>query len=305
LIFPLLAFGLVLAVRAAAPSAGTIGPAGPTLSWSGTAVGGSSAGEGTTCLEGINCDTFTLTVSGNPADYAGSVIAIKIQWTNPANDYDLYVHKDSNSGPVVAQGANGGAPGTSESTTIDPAATGIGIYTVHAVYFSVTPLVDEYQGTAQVQNKPQGRNANYLKTGISFSPNFMVRAPVASRDGEPSSRTDKFGNHYVVGIRGVPAGVDLWYFDLQPGSPTYDPYMRHPIYRGQPDSFTGMRQTSVGADGGGDVDLAVGFNTSPVTNPATLAYSSLVLANISTGNSTNRAQTYMLNPVGSTTGFNM
>jgi hypothetical protein len=184
LIFPLLAFGLVLAVRAAAPSAGTIGPAGPTLSWSGTAVGGSSAGEGTTCLEGINCDTFTLTVSGNPADYAGSVIAIKIQWTNPANDYDLYVHKDSNSGPVVAQGANGGAPGTSESTTIDPAATGIGIYTVHAVYFSVTPLVDEYQGTAQVQNKPQGRNANYLKTGISFSPNFMVRAPVASPDGQ-------------------------------------------------------------------------------------------------------------------------
>src|SRR2546429_4439468 len=152
----------------------------------------------------------------------------------------------------------GGAPVPNGGTTSNPAATGTGVYTVHVVYFSVTPLVDEYQGTAQVENKPQGRNANYLKTGISFSPNFMVRAPVASRDGEPSSRTDKFGNHYVVGIRGVPAGVDLWYFDLQPGSMNYDPYMRHPIYRGQPDSFTGMDQTSVGADGGGGVGLAGG-----------------------------------------------
>lgn len=299
LIVPLLAFGLVLAVRAAAPSGGTIGPAGPTLNWSGTAVGGASAGEAS-CVEGVNCDTFTLTVSGTPADYANKLIRIGIQWTIPANDYDLYVHKDSNAGLVVAQGENGGAPATSDATTIDPAATGTGVYTVHVVYFSVTPLVDEYQGTAQVQNKPQGRNASYLKTGISFSPNVMVRAPVASRDGEPSSRTDKNGNHYVAGIRGVPAGVDLWYFDLNPLSSTYDPYMRHPIYRGQPDSFTGMEQTSVGADGGGDVDLAVGFNNP--TDPATLAFSSLVAANISTGNSVDRGQTFMLNPLGNVTG---
>jgi hypothetical protein len=295
-------FGLVVFVaRAAAPASGTISPTGPvapfTGAWDGTAVGGSSAGEAT-CVEGINCDTFTLTVS--PGDYTGKVIAIKIQWTVPADDYDLYVHKDSNSGPVVAQGANGGAPGTDEQTTIDPAATGTGIYTVHVVYFSVPPLVDEFHGTAQVQNKPQGRNANYLKTGISFSPNVMLRAPVASRDGEPSSRTDKFGNHYVVGIRGVPAGVDLWYFDLNPSNGTYDPYMRHPIYRGQPDSFTGMQQTSVGADGGGDVDLAVGLGTP--ADPATLAFSSLVASNISVGNSVDRGQSFVLNPLGNVPG---
>jgi hypothetical protein len=298
-------FGFVVFVaRAASPPSGTISPSGPvapfTGAWTGTAVGGASAGEDT-CVEGINCDTFTLTVS--PGDYTGKVIAIKIQWTVPANDYDLYVHKDSNDGPVVASGANGGAPGTDEETTIDPAATGTGVYTVHVVYFSVTPLVDEYQGTAQVQNKPQGRNANYLKTGISFSPNVMVRAPVASRDGEPSSRTDQYGNHYVVGIRGVPAGVDLWYFDLNPDSPTYDPYMRHPIYRGQPDSFTGDEQTSVGADGGGDVDLAVGFNASPnPPNPPVLAFSSLVASNISVGNSLDRGQSFFLNPLGNVPG---
>lgn len=302
----ILVLGSVLIVIAAAPSTGTISPSGPVSpfdgTWTGTAVGGAASGEGT-CVEGVNCDTFTLTVSGAPADYAGKVIAIKIQWTNPVNDYDLYVHKDSNAGPVVARGANGGAPGTEEATTIDPAATGTGVYTVHVVYFSVTPLVDEYHGTATVENKPTGRNADYLKGGISFSPNFMVRAPVAARDGEPSSRTDKYGNHYVSGIRGVPAGVDLWYFDLQPGSPTYDPYMRHPIYRGQPDSFTGSEQTSVGADGGGDVDLAVGFNTSPnPPNPPILAFSSLVLANISVGNSTDRGENFTLNPLGNVPG---
>src|SRR5207302_4419065 len=54
-----------------------------------------------------------------------------------------------------------------------------------------------------------------------------------------------------------------------------------------------------GADGGGDVDLAVGFNAS---DPATLAFSSLVASNISTGNSVNRGQTFTLNPLGNVTG---
>ena len=123
---PILAFGIVLAVRAAAPAGGTIGPTGPTLNWTGTAVGGVSAGEAS-CVEGINCDTFTLNVSGIPTDYTNTLISIKIQWTIPADDYDLYVHKDSNAGPVVAQGENGGAPATSDGTTIDPAATGTGV----------------------------------------------------------------------------------------------------------------------------------------------------------------------------------
>ena len=107
------------------------------------------------------------------------------------------------------------------------------------------------------------------------------------------------GNHYVMGIRGVPAGVDLWYFDLQPGSPSYDPLMRHPVYRGQPDSFTEEDSTSVGADGGGDVDLAVGFPdpaTLATNNPPTLAASSLVAANISTQRSTDKGITFQNNP---------
>jgi hypothetical protein len=217
---------------------------------------------------------------------------------NPVNDYDLYIHKGSNSGPEVGRSA-GGAPDIDESAAIDPSATGTGVYTVHVVYFSVTPLIDEYHGTATEESKPAARIATYVTGGMTFSPNVTVKAPVASRDGEPSSRTDKYGNHYVVGIRGVPAGVDLWYIDLQPGSAMYDPKMRNPIYRGQPDSFTDSQSTSVGADGGGDVDIAVGFQG---TNPPTLAASSLVAANILVQRSNDRGMHFDKNPLGNAGG---
>ncbi|NNC77662.1 MAG: exo-alpha-sialidase, partial [Woeseiaceae bacterium] len=109
---------------------------------------------------------------------------------------------------------------------------------------------------------------------------------------------------YVGAIRGVPAGVDLWYFDLNPASATFDPHMRNPIYRGQPDSFTQDEAFSVGADGGGDIDLAVGFMDPAdcATKTPQLAYSSLVAANISTGKSVDKGENFQLNPLGNVTG---
>ena len=153
-----------------------------------------------------------------------------------------------------------------------------------------------------VNPPPPPGTATYVKGGMTFSPNYALRAPVANRDGEPSLRVDKFGNAYVAGIRGVPAGVDLWYFDLNPNSPTYDPFMRNPIYRGQPDQFSPDEEMEVGADGGGDVDLAVGFDEATPGQPPYLAFSSLVLANVSTARSIDRGATFTKNPVGSTTG---
>src|SRR3989442_1105643 len=131
------------------------------------------------------------------------------------------------------------------------------------------------------------------------------RARPPRRAGEPSTRPAPAGNAYVTAIRGVPAGVDLWYFDLNPSSPTYDPNMRNPLYRGQPDSFTDSESTSVGGDGGGDVDIAFGL-PDPITgannNPPTLAATSLALANISAQRSTDRGVTFMKNPAGNVTG---
>lgn len=179
--------------------------------------------------------------------------------------------------------------GTLFSTVDDTSKAG---YTVGAKNAACTP----------VPPPPPPGSATYVKGGMTFSPNYALRAAVASRDGEPSLRVDKLGNAYVAGIRGVPAGVDLWYFDLSPSSPTYDPYMRNPIYRGQPDQFSPDEAMEVGADGGGDVDLAVGFDPASPGQPPYLAFSSLVLANVSTARSTDRGATFTKNPVGSTTG---
>ena len=157
---------------------------------------------------------------------------------------------------------------------------------------------------------PPPSPATYLKGGINFSPNYTTRAPYIGQDVEPSVRVDKFGNAYTAPIRGVPAGTDLWYFDLRPTvsgapNPMYDPFMRNPIYRGQPDSITGAQEASVGGDGGGDVDMAVAFVPEAMENPASppaLAYSSLVLANISTQRSLDRGATFLKNPLGNVTG---
>jgi len=215
----------------------------------------------------------------------------------PTNDFDLYIHKGTNAGPIVADSGSG-APDTDEEATFDPSVEGTGIYSVHVVYFSVAG--EQYHGTAKAQNKPTARTATYLSGGITFSPNVTTKAPVAARDGEPSNRTDTLGNNYTVGIRGVPAGVDLWYDDLNS-----DPYMRNWVYRGQPDSFSGDQQTSVGADGGGDVDLAVGRpdpTTGATNNPPTLAGSSLVVANVSCFRSTDKGVTFARNAACSSTG---
>src|SRR5207302_3478416 len=89
-------------VRSAAPSSGTLNPGGPTVNWAGTAVGGGSTDE-STCVEGVNCDTFILTLSGTPANWVGQKARVVVSCPDPSgvSDYDLYVHKGDNSGPIV------------------------------------------------------------------------------------------------------------------------------------------------------------------------------------------------------------
>ena len=60
----LIAFGLSTArLHSATPSSGTLNSTGPQLNWVGTAVVGGSLDE-STCVEGVNCDTFLITLSG-------------------------------------------------------------------------------------------------------------------------------------------------------------------------------------------------------------------------------------------------
>jgi len=220
-------------------------------------------------------------------------------------------------GAMSATGSNETAcmdSGPARNCDTYPLTVAPGDYTVHVGY-AVTPAVantDWYKGSAVVQaNTAPARTATYVAGDMKFSPNVTVKAPVSVADSEPSSRTDRRGNFYIGGIRGVPAGVDLWTTDVMA-----DPLMLGYHWQGQPDSFLStFNSITLGADGGGDIDIAVGLpadGSLPI-----LAYSSPVAANISTGTTANpnkttgttgsRADadakpTYLLNPVGNSAG---
>ena len=99
LLFVLLAGQLAFS---STPSSGALNPAvGSSVSWTGSSVGGATTDE-TTCVDGTNCDVFTITLTGLPSNYSGLVLSVHIGHNVPANDYDLHVHKGGLNGPVVA-----------------------------------------------------------------------------------------------------------------------------------------------------------------------------------------------------------
>src|ERR1700757_5159698 len=147
----LIVFGLFTSrLHSAQPTSGTLNPGGPAVNWVGTAVGGGSTDE-STCVEGVNCDTFLVTLSGTPTNWAGLKARIVISCADPSglSDYDVYVHKGDNSGPIVPGGtsAHGGTP--PEIVDLDPSNPDIGTgqFSVHVVYFSAFAGF-QYSGSA-------------------------------------------------------------------------------------------------------------------------------------------------------------
>lgn len=113
-------------------------------------------------------------------------------------------------------------------------------------------------------------------SGATFNPNLLLQG--SSNTAEPSIRTDRFGHSFVIGPTGVPAGCKAWRVVHNGSSATYI---------GQPDHTAG----------GGDCDWAIGpQETSSTITPAPtdddLAYSSLSLANITTGKSDDGGNTF-------------
>src|SRR5690349_18038746 len=195
-----LVVGILPALRrtaASSPAGGTISPTATTpVTWTGTGVGGGALnapvgiGGEDLCQEGINCDTFTLTVAGNPSDWAGKLIRIKIEWLLPTTDYDLYIHKDSNSGPLAGSSGRGATsptePLTWEDTTINPSVQGTGVYTVHAVYYLAT-AADQYHGSATIENKPAPQPTPTPSTEAAPDyTNYAAPAELGNSAGEPS-----------------------------------------------------------------------------------------------------------------------
>jgi hypothetical protein len=324
-----IAFTILLSVPAfaASPTGGSVtATTGSTAAWDGfpgpaysndnlSPLSASTADAN--CTDGTNCDTFTLTLA--PGDYTGKRARVSITWTIPADDYDVYVHAGSNSGAVVTKSA-GSPPSTLEANTWDingVVTQGVNDkFTVHVVYFTVGPL-DAYHGTVSIENIPSVvvRTPKFVwgsKTRMKFSRTRPLYGNGTATGSEPSIRTDYQGNVYVGSIRGVPGGNDLWRLDLNPNSPTFDPFLRagsafidangnvtNPTYKGQPDATSPdpNRLTTAG-DGGGDMDIAVGFgpSLSNPNGPPTLATTSLAAADISSQRSFDRGDSFMRNP---------
>src|SRR5437660_5166621 len=199
-VFAFFATGL----RSATPSAGTLSPGGPTVNWAGTAAGGGSLDE-STCVEGVNCDTFMLTLSGTPTNWSGLKARIVVSAADPsgATDYDLYVHKGDNSGPIVPGGesAHGGTP--PEVVDLDPSnpAIGTGQFSVHVVYFSATAAF-QYSGSASAISTsaasalaPSAPQDTGPKIGFENfeAPGTLVQ--VASSSQGPTAHTVEYMGH--------------------------------------------------------------------------------------------------------------
>lgn len=189
----LVALAAVFAFRAFAanPANGTITPFSPPVTWTGTGTGvPPAAGGESDCEEGANCDTFVLNISGTPSEWVGKQVKVRIQWLANASDYDLYVHKGSLDGPVIASSGAGGT--TFEELTLNPNSSNIGTGTFHVrtVYFAATPA-DQYSGAASVIAAGLPPIAAPLASGVApryqnYTPPAAGPATLGLDAGEPS-----------------------------------------------------------------------------------------------------------------------
>jgi hypothetical protein len=137
-------------MRAQNPSFGTVGPApgGPTATWQGTATApGGGVNTEAACVDGVNCEVYTLTVSGTPANWAKQRVQVQLNWASSLNEYDIYIHKGTLTGPLVTSATAG--PGlTNQTAFIVPATSGTGVFVVHVVFYKKPNVSDHYTGTA-------------------------------------------------------------------------------------------------------------------------------------------------------------
>jgi hypothetical protein len=201
-------------IHAANPAFGSISPAGPvgsfTGSWDGTLTGSPPAAEGEPdCIIATanvgNCDNFTLSVTGTQAAWIGKRIRVKFTWTSPSTDYDIVVRRESNgtaglqgdgncgTGPSTCpppfdefSGGSGSGASTSEEVVLSPSETGVGDYYIRAIYFAPN-AADQYHSVASVFDVPVSNGGSPI-VPPTFD-NYQPPDPAYPRrddSGEPS-----------------------------------------------------------------------------------------------------------------------
>ena len=104
------------------------------------------------CVEGVNCDSFALTIDGTADDWTGKVARIRINWLLPTTDYDLYVIRDTPTRAYIITESAYTPPGsfaTHAIADLAPSWYGTGLYRVLVVYRNAT-AADQYTGSASV-----------------------------------------------------------------------------------------------------------------------------------------------------------
>src|SRR5437870_9599798 len=93
-----------IGTRAQNPSSGTVGPSpgGPTATWQGVATApGGGVNTEAACVEDVNCETFTLNVTGTVAAWAMQKVQVRLTWGSSLNEYDIWIHQGTLAGPLV------------------------------------------------------------------------------------------------------------------------------------------------------------------------------------------------------------
>jgi hypothetical protein len=219
---------------AADPPAGTISPTGATLTWVGTGTGAPPTGGGEeSCEEGTNCDSFKLTISGTPADWAAAVkvVHVQINWATPSTDYDLYVHKGTLDGPIVASSGAGGS--TQEQVDLDPrrSSIGTGDFIVHVVYFAAT-LADQYTGTAALA--PAAPLPAPAPAAAGIAPRYENYTPPAAGPNTLGRSAGEPSIGVGLPITGHPEGRAMFQSDVQTLRVTFNGACAKPLWENKP-----------------------------------------------------------------------
>ena len=195
----LLAVLIPCAALAAQPSNGSISPTqAGAVTWMGGVplAGANETGGEAMCTEGTTCEQYTLTVAGAPLDWTGKKVGIELSWLALADEYDVYVHKGTLAGPLVASYTAGLT--ADESVTLDPSdsAIGTGVFAVHVVVVSGSTAVDNYTGKVTVLVAAPRPTPAVQASGlppqyqIHFPTPAQIAAGIGTSSGEPSIGVD-------------------------------------------------------------------------------------------------------------------
>ncbi|MBV9959355.1 MAG: PD40 domain-containing protein [Acidobacteria bacterium] len=210
-----LMLGLSSQARASFPVLGRLDASDTQpLSWIGTATGPANVtGTILPCREGIDCDTFILTIGGTNSDWVGKEALVRIDWQLPLSDFDLYILKDTgfNSG-MVAQSVH--SPATSQQTYetagFFPSVTGTGRYLVRVVYTEAN-FNDQYRAAASVMTliKPNVSNG---KIAFVRSSDFVLGRNIFTVNPDGSNETQLTISEYNYAAVFSPDGTRIAFY---------------------------------------------------------------------------------------------